>query len=186
MIQDSFVELCVKRDNKKYRITFAVAASIALLLIIVVINVLPIAMGHNIIYFTGLISFGLIYLLYRIIRNMNMEYEIEISNDTFDVARIIARRKREDLASFSVKDCDYIGPVTADRFGNDRNVSEFVLNVTPDTNLKISDENWYALVNQSGDKYMIVFTFKDEMYPVFKRYNPRNTASYTPSTTDEM
>lgn len=181
MLEDTFVELCYKRDNKKYRIMFAVTASIALLIIILFLNVGPILFGKNIIYFTGMISFGFVYLLYRIVRNMNMEYEIELSNDQFDVARIIAKRKREELASFSVKDCDYIGPVTSERFGKDRDNSEFVLNVTPDSKIEIDDKNWYAFVSQQGDKYIVAFTFKDEMYPVFRRYNPRNTANYTPN-----
>jgi len=181
LLEDTFVELCYKRDNKKYRILFGIFASIALLIVIFFLNYVPILFGKNIIFITGMISFGLIYLLYRILRNMNWEYEIELSNDVFDVARIIAGRKREELASFSVKDCEYLGPVTSDRYDRDCGNSVFVLNVTPDSNIEIDDKNWYAFVSQQGEKYIIAFTFKDEMYPVFRRYNPRNTAPYTPN-----
>ena len=109
---------------------------------------------------------------------MQMVYEIEISNDLFEASRIIANKKREDLASFSLKDCEFIGPVTSDRYAEDSGKSEFVLNITKDRKVQISEDTWYCFVSQSGVKYIVAFTFKDEMYSVFRRYNPRNTANY--------
>lgn len=185
MLDDIFVELSYRRNGGKYRIVFIICSSIALLIFLAVLNVIPIIMGYNVIFFTGLISFGLVYLLYRLIRHTDMVYEIELSNDIFDTARIIAGRKREELASFSVKDCEYIGPVTVDRFSKDRDNAEFLLNVTDSSKLEISDRNWYALVTQTGVKYIVAFTFKDDMYKSFRRYNPRNTAPYVPATVSE-
>ncbi|MBR2524807.1 MAG: hypothetical protein IKE53_10290 [Clostridiales bacterium] len=124
MIQDSFIEVHYKRKNGVYGILFTIFSIIALLIVITVLNVVPIFMGYNIIYFTGLISFGLCYLVYLINKKQHLVYEIEISNDEFDVARIIANKKREELASFSIKDCEYIGPVTSDRFSEDSANSE--------------------------------------------------------------
>lgn len=184
MVTDSFIESSYKRDNGAYGVIFTVSASIALLLFLIVVNGLPILLGFNVIFFTGLFSFGLIYLLYRIVRNMQMVYEIEISNDLFEASRIIANKKREDLASFSLKDCEYIGPVTSDRYPEDSGKSEFILNISKDRKVNISDDTWYCFVSQSGVKYIVAFTFKDEMYPVFRRYNPRNTESYVVKTTD--
>ena len=185
MLDDIFVELSYKRNGGRYRIVFIICSSIALLIFLAVLNVIPIIMGYNVIFFTGLISFGLVYLLYRLIRHTDMVYEIELSNDIFDTARIIAGKKREELASFSVKDCEYIGPVTVDRFSKDREDAEFVLNVTDNSKIEISDRNWYALVSQTGVKYMVVFTFKDDMYKSFRRYNPRNTAPYVPAAAED-
>ena len=102
MLDDIFVELSYKRNGGRYRIVFIICSSIALLIFLAVLNVIPIIMGYNVIFFTGLISFGLVYLLYRLIRHTDMVYEIELSNDIFDTARIIAGKKREELASFSV------------------------------------------------------------------------------------
>ena len=176
MLQDSFIEVHYKRDNGAYGVFFCIFIILAAAILIAVLNSVPILLGYNIIYFTGLISFGLIYLVYRIIRNLSIEYEIEISNDLFDVARIIAGRKREELASFSLRECEYIGPTSSDRFSDDSSCSEFVLNVTSDRKVQLSDDIWYAFVSQNGMKFTVVFVYKDEMYPVFRRYNPRNVA----------
>lgn len=179
MLQDSFIEMHYKRDNGAYGVFFSISIILAAAIFIIVLNAVPILLGYNIIYITGLISAGLIYLVYRAIRNLNVEYEIEISNDQFDVARIIAGRKREDLAAFSIKDCEYIGPTDSDRFKEDSDNSEFVLNVTQDRKVVRSSDIWYAFVEQNSLKYIVAFTFKDEMYSVFRRYNPRKVAPYT-------
>ena len=39
----------------------------------------------------------------------------------------------------------------------------------------IDEKYWYWLVPTEGIKVMIVFMYKEEMYPVFRRYNPRGT-----------
>ncbi|SCW27787.1 hypothetical protein SAMN02910456_00273 [Ruminococcaceae bacterium YRB3002] len=181
MLQDSFIEVHYKRDNGTFGIMFKIFVIVALVIFAIIFNGVPILLGYNIIYFTGLITFGLSYLVYRIIKRLDLEYEIEISNDVFDVARIVASRKREELASFSIKDCEYIGPTTSDRFSDDSEASEFVLNVTDMRKITPSDAVWYAFVKQEGISYIVAFVFKDEMYPVFRRYNPRKTAAYVVS-----
>ena len=185
MLQGSFIEVHYKRNNGTYGVVFTVSIIAALVILAVILNGVPILLGYNIIYFTGLITFGLSYLVCRIIKRLDLEYEIEISNDLFDVARIIARRKREELASFSIKDCEYIGPSTSDRFQEDSDNSEFVLNITDMRSLTPRDDVWYAFVKNEGISYIVAFVFKDEMYPVFRRYNPRKTAPYVPKTASE-
>ena len=39
----------------------------------------------------------------------------------------------------------------------------------------IDDKYWYWLFTDEGMKILIVFMYKEEMYPVFRRYNPRGT-----------
>ena len=179
MIQDSFIEVHYKRDNGAYDIFFVIFTILAALIFILVLNIVPIILGYNVIFVTGLISFGLSYLVYRLIRNQNVEYEIEISNDQFDVARIIAGRKREDLASFSIRECEYIGPTTSDRYRSDADNSEFVLNVTSASTISPDESIWYAFVKQENIQYTVAFVYKEEMYPVFRRYNPRKVATIT-------
>ena len=102
-------------------------------------------------------------------------YEIEMSNDLVDCAVINGDNKRDDLVSFSIKDCEYIGPVTSDRYESDKADSHYVVKMTDFKNFDIEDTYWYFLVVQEGAKIMVVFHYKDEMYQVFRRYNPRNT-----------
>ena len=178
MLQDSFIEVHYKRDNGAYGVLFKVFIITAAVIFMFVLNAVPILLGYNIIYVTGLISFGLSYLVYRIIKNQNKEYEIEISNDAFDVARIIGGKKREELASFSIRECEFIGPTSSDRYAEDTEKSEFVLNVTDGRMIERSEDVWYSYVVQGNLKYVVAYVFKEEMYPVFRRYNPRKVAPH--------
>ena len=110
-----------------------------------------------------------------IIKREKKEYEIEISNDLVDCAVIHGDNKRDDLVSFSLKECDYIGPVTSDRFNSDVENANYVLKMTDFKNFDIVDDYWYWAVTSEGLKLVVVFMYKDEMYQVFRRYNPRNT-----------
>lgn len=172
---DSFVyENIVKRDNGTLGKVFSVVSIIALVIFIIFFNGIFILMGLNIIYFTGMISFGLCYLLYRVIKNQNIEYEISIVNDQFSVARIINGKKREQLADFSIKDCEYLGPLDSDRFNDDLQNAEFCLNCT-DVRQPQGDDYWYAFCTEGSYKYIVMFVYEEEMYDQFRRFNVRRT-----------
>ncbi len=174
-MEDLFYEKCVKRDQGKVGKLFPVVSITALIIFMVFFNGIPILFGYNIIYFTGMISFGLCYLVYRLIKNMNVEYQIEITNDNFEVTKVTNQKKLDLLADFSIKECEYIGAVTSDRFKDDAEQSEYVLNCTEKREYDISDDVWYVFLTQDRVKFIVVFDFDTEMYPMFRRYNPRGT-----------
>lgn len=177
-MEDQFYENNVKRDQGTMGKLFPVFSITALVILLVFLNGIPILFGYNIIYFTGMISFGLCYLLYRTIKNMNVEYSIEITNDNFEVSKITNKKKIDVLADFSIRDAEYIGSVTSDRFNEDLNKSQFVLNCTSKREYEISDDNWYVFLKQEGVDFIVIFEFEPEMYPILRRYNPRKTQQY--------
>ena len=174
-MEDLYCEKTVKRDLGNKRKVFPVVIITALVIFLVFLNGIPILFGFNIIYFTGMISFGLCYLVYRIIKSLNIEYEISLTNEEFEASKIINLKKKELLASFSIKDCEYIGSVTSDRFKEDLEKADFTLNCTSKTEYDISDDNWYVCITQERVRYNLVFEFDPEMYQNFRRYNPRGT-----------
>ena len=174
-MEDLFFESCVKRDHGTKGKLFPIVTVTALVIFMVFFNGIPIIFGYNIIYFTGMISFGLSYLVYRINKNMNIEYQIEITNDNFEVTKITNRKKMEMLSSFSIKECEYIGPISSDRFADDVNKADFTLNCTAYKDYDISDDIWYVFLTQDRTPYMVIFEFDEQMYPIFRRYNPRGT-----------
>ena len=174
-MEDLFYERCVKRDHGAMGKLFPVVTVTALVIFMVFFNGIPILFGYNIIYFTGMISFGLCYLVYRLNKNLNVEYQIEITNDSFEVTKITNHKKLDLLADFSIKECEYIGPVTSDRFSEDKDNSEYILNCTAKKEYEISDDIWYAYLTQDKVRFSVVFDYDDEMYPIFRRYNPRGT-----------
>ena len=174
-MEDLFFESCVKRDHGTVGKLLPVVSIIALVIFMVFFNGVPILFGYNIIFFTGMTSFGLCYLLYRALKNLKYEYQIEITNDSFQATKITNKKKMEVLADFSIKDCEYIGPITSDRFVEDLEKSDFALNCTSLKKYDITDDYWYIFLTQDKTPYCVIFEFDEEMYPIFRRYNPRGT-----------
>lgn len=175
MLQDSFIETSVKRKTGFTEVVFNTFLITACIILVFFINFIPLSLGYNAWFITGIISFGIVAGVVIIIKRESKIYEIEMSNDLVDCAVIHSDNKRDDLLSFSIKDCEYIGPVTSDRYESDKSDSNLVIKMTDFKNFEIEDTYWYFLVVNEGYKIMIVFHYKEEMYPVFRRYNPRNT-----------
>lgn len=174
-MNDYIYEDLVQKDNGRMGFLFPILSYTAFIIFAVLFNVVPILLGFNIIYFTGMISFGIWYLIFRLNKNLKVEYEISIVNDQFTVTSITNGKKREILADFSLRDADYIGPVTKDRFSTDKEKAAFTLNTTGFESIPNSDDVWYILVNEGNYRFIEAFNFKDEMYQNFRRYNPRGT-----------
>ncbi|MBR2550095.1 MAG: hypothetical protein IKE92_08795 [Clostridiales bacterium] len=175
MLQDSFVETSVKRKNGFTEVIFNTFLITTAIIAIVFSFLMPIFVGENLYFISGILSFAIVAGVVVLIKRQHKEYEVEISNDLVDCAIILGDNKRDELISFSIKDCEYIGPVTSDRYKSDKENAGIVIKMTDYKEFDIDEKYWYWLVPTEGIKVMIVFMYKEEMYPVFRRYNPRGT-----------
>ena len=175
MLQDSFVETSVKRKNGLAEVVFNTFLITTAIIAVFFAFLIPIYTGYNLYFISGILAFGIVAGTVVLIKRQHKEYEIEISNDLVDCATILGKNKRDELISFSLKDCEYIGPVTSDRFNSDKEKAGIVIKMTDYKNFDIDEKYWYWLLPTDGINVMIVFMYKEEMYPVFRRYNPRGT-----------
>ena len=175
MIDDVFVENIIKREKTTANRLFTIMSVIATVLLIFFLNAFPILLGYNIIFLTGIISFGLGYLCYWLNKRQNVEYETSLTNDEFTLTRIYNESKRELITEFKIKECKRIAPLTADTFKSDLSEGKLTLNATRLHDYAISDNNWYCLVDSDGYKFVVIFEFQEKMYKAFRRYNPRAT-----------
>lgn len=175
MYNDFSFEDSIRRDNGTMGKIYPIMAFTAALIFVFFLNAIPIIVyGKNIIFFTGMISFGLLYLVYRSCKKLKFEYELEIVNDIFSITKVIDQKKRIELCEFSLRDCEHIGPVTEERFPDDKIKGEFDYNCTSRRKFELSENTWYALVNSDGFSYVVIFEFRKPMYKIFRRFAPRN------------
>ena len=188
MLNDYVYENLVARDNGKLGKIFPWVSYTALVLFIIIFNVLVLVLFGNFIFISGMLSFGLWFLVNRANRNMRIEYELNISNDSVTMTKIIDQRKRVSACDFSIReDSIYIGPVTSDKFNDHLIESDYIVNGTADSPFKSDDPNiWYCYVGQMGMKYIMLFNFKPEMYPNFRRYAPRKIEAYVAPAEETM
>lgn len=178
MYEDSFIESHVTRNGGK-NIVLRLLAIAGLIAVILAINIFGFSMfGAAALYITMMLSVTLIFVFVFMFKRSYAEYEIEISNDNVNVAKIMGQSSRVELMDFSIKDCIYIGPVTCDRYESDLKDAAIKLAVTEKKEYPIEEDIWYMTYKEEDFVCMLVFEFKPEMYKVFRRYNPRNTAFY--------
>ena len=175
MLQDSFIETSVRRKNGISEVLFNTFLITTAIIAIVLCFIFPLYVGENLYFISGILAFGIVAGVVILIKRQHKEYEVEISNDLVDCAIILGDNKRDELISFSLKDCEYIGPVTSDRFKTDKEKANITIKMTDYKEFDIDEKYWYWLIPTECIKVMIVFIYKDEMYPVFRRYNPRGT-----------
>ena len=175
MLQDSFIETSVKRKNGIAEVIFNTFLVTTAIIAVFFAFLIPIYTGENLYFISGILAFGIVAGTVVLIKRQHKEYEIEMSNDLVDCAVILGTNKRDELISFSLKDCEYIGPVTSDRFKSDKEKSNIMIKMTDYKEFDIDEKYWYWLLPTEGIKVLIVFMYKEEMYPVFRRYNPRGT-----------
>ncbi|MCQ2528238.1 MAG: hypothetical protein MJ108_03870 [Saccharofermentans sp.] len=171
---DMAYEDIVKRDNGKMgRIVFPLVVTLALIFFIIIFLYLFTIL--DLFYIAGMASLGLCYLVYYKFKSFNnTEFEIEFINEYFSVAKVQRQKKRTELAEFSFRDCDYIGPTTESKFAECLENAAFKLNITSHRNYEISDKIWFCSVKGEGYNYIVIFEFKNPMYKFFRRFNPRN------------
>ena len=176
MVQDTFVESLVVRKNGINGVIYTVTAIVVALILIVLINLVPfIFWGSDVWPVTSFFSVALVFGLVWLLKQQHKEYEFEMSNDVFECAAIKGKNKREDLLCFSIKECEYIGPVTSERFGRDKSQANLKIYLTDLADFPIDEKYWYFYLTHEGIRFVVVFMYKPEMYKVFRRFNPRAT-----------
>jgi hypothetical protein len=107
---DIFHEQIVKKPNTPLRIAARVgiafgAALLAAIVLFLLMTFFPMAV---------LIAGALVYLGWYLASSFNVEYEYILTNDDFDIDKIIAKRKRKRLVSMKVSSFSDFFPYTAE------------------------------------------------------------------------
>ncbi len=172
---DVYCENLVKRkftpqDKKKIKTLFVtlIASSVLFILIIPAI-VLKIGLAY-ITTVSMAIYVVIIILIWRTLKKMQLEYEYIITNDTLDVDKIIAQKKRERQISLELKSVEEVGIFDEKAFGG-RN---FDYIVRAEKNL-LDKTNLYMLISHPEYKRtLIVLTPDDKMLDALRKtLNPR-------------
>ena len=93
---DSYCEYIVKKKNGGKELAIQALIVVAALAVFALFMVLG-AVIPNFSMITTLLAFGALYGGYRLITNMNVEYEYIVTNGEMDIDKIIAKRSRKRL-----------------------------------------------------------------------------------------
>ncbi len=161
---DVFCETLIKRkfsdkDRSKIKLLFALLV-ITSVIFIIVIPFLCLTRGIAYISTVSLAIYGLIiYLVWRTLKAMQLEFEYIITNDCLDVDKIIAQKKRSRLISIDLKTVESVGRYTASEFEGKTFDTEIRAEKNP-----AGFENFYiTLSHPTHRRTLIVFTPDEAM-----------------------
>ncbi len=178
MIDEIFIERLTKRKLSSIDFVYFLFVISGSFIFAVALNYIPFLFGWNIIFITGVLTIGFGFLIYLLLRRRMVEYEMILTNGNVSITRIVSKKIREELADFSLRDCEYIGSVTSERFTSDKKKSNFTINITSKRKYEICDDNWYYFASMGGYSCVIVFEFVPSLYKSFRRFNARKTMPY--------
>ena len=113
--------------------------------------------------FVLLIDAGVVYGAYILITHFNVEYEYILTNGDIDIDKIIAKRKRKRVLSFSTKEFEIVAPYKQGE--NSTNVL--------DLGTRNYENAYYAVFSKDGQKKTLVFNPPQKMIEAMKTYSPR-------------
>ena len=167
---DIFVEQMVTKNKnmKDYiRIVLCLIASFALIFAVIMSPGIP---GIGAIVFT--ICVGLIYLMYRLICNTNLEYEYCFTNGNLDVDVIINARSRKNMIDLNTRKIEIMATRKNRAFNlnmQDRSLKK----IYACTDLNAEDLCFMIYIDDNGSRKMLLFNPNEEIKEGIRRYNPQ-------------
>ncbi len=181
-MKDIFLEKIVthKKGLPEFFIRFMII--VTTITVVVAINILALIAAPELSPFTAMISFGLIYIAYRLFISTNVEYEYSLTNDELNIERITAKRKRKQVFYASCKSFDRVAPISDPEYIHKLESSTAIHDYSSSAS---RDDTWYIALNYQGRNRILLFDLDDRFIEVFRRYNPRNVAALPIKKTEE-
>lgn len=180
---DVFSETLIKRkynkqDKNKIKILFATLL-ICSVIFILVIPFFAIGMGLAYITTVSLALYGIIiFVVWRVLKKMQLEYEYIIVNDTLDVDMIVAQKKRSRLITIELKTVEAAGRYTHGQFEG----RAFETVIHAERNLEGHENFYITLSHPSARRTLLVFTPDEPMLSALHKTLPRQIEKTLPVT----
>ena len=180
---DIFCETLVKRkftpkDRTKIKLLFALLL-ICSVIFILVIPAIVLANGLAYITTISLLIYGLIiFLVWKKLKSMQLEYEYIIVNDTLDIDMIVAQKKRSRLLSLDLKTVEAAGRYQRGQFEG----RPFDTVIHAEKNLDGHDNFYMLLSHPTARRTIIIFTPNEEMLGVLHQTLPRQISKTLPAS----
>ena len=173
---DNFVEQLVakKADGKAYFLRVLIALFAALMVALGIVATVMFAFPLLL-----LVSVGACYLAWWLFGSTSIEYEYIVTNNDFDVDKIIGKRSRKRLISVQLDKATEFGEYTSDRIGQGADATVMAADGT-------GGNVWYLLINSDDyGKLLILFTPTAETLECINHGVPYTVKIKLPEKTEE-
>jgi len=169
-VKDVFLEKIVTHRKSPFELFLKFMIVLTTITVILVVNLNVMFYIPQLMPLALMLSFGLVYLGYRLFTSINVEYEYSLTNDDLTIERISAKRKRKVVFSASCKSFERVAPISDPEYLNRLKSSAAFI----DFSSSDREITWYIFLTRGGRKTTILFDYDERFISVFQRYNPRN------------
>ena len=179
---DIFIEYMIKKQ-RDVKDNLVVAGTVVLALILtVVLFVLMMAMvssGVNIASSIGLLLIaGVWYGAYILKNSRSIEYEYILTNNYFDVDKIMAKKGRKRLLSIDFSEASTVANIKDNDHNHAYKNNNGAGKVMDLTGNKLIGDVYYIDTQVEGERKLILFQPTSKMLDSIRKSNPRNVFIY--------
>lgn len=167
---DTFIEKIVSRKKGAREGLIASGIVIGAIAVFFIFQMLTAMFGINLGSIGLFLGVGIIYLAYRLIIGLNVEFEYVVTNGDVDIDKIIARRNRKRIFSGSCKDFDIVARVSSSGFEEAARNAKVKIDAT---SMPGSDGAYYVTLNYKGERTIVIFEPDERMLANFRTFIPR-------------
>lgn len=180
---DVFSETLVKRkfnkqERKKIKILFATLLICSVVFILLVPAVALLLKVGGIITVSLIAYAVIIFLVWRTLKKMQLEYEYIIVNDTLDIDEIVAQKKRSRLITIELKTVEAAGRYTKGQFEG----RAFETVIHAEKNVEGHDNFYITLSHPTAHRTLLVFTPDEAMLSALHKTLPRQIEKTLPAS----
>lgn len=164
---DVFMEKIIKKNKTTQdRVITALIVFAALILSFISLNLSKI-LGM----LSTIISFGILYFAYILIKNRSVEFEYIVTNGEIDIDKIMSKSRRKRIFSANCKDFDIVAKVRSDKYTSE--VKKIDNKIMVATSMDVEGLYFFTL-NYKGKRTVVFFEPDEKMLTNFRTYIPRN------------
>jgi hypothetical protein len=165
---DIFHEQIVKKQ--KTAKDSLLKAGLIILAIIVVLATFMIPILRSLSIIATLIVMGAVWGAYYISKGLNVEFEYSVTNNYFDISKIMNKSRRKELYSIDCKNVIKMGKLEFNNGVDSSPKAEKIVDVTSGTN---KDNVYYFIVKKEEKTMKIYFEPNEDILQACKKAVPR-------------
>ena len=121
----------------------------------------------------ALLAAGVIYVLWRFVSSGNLEFEYALTNDEFEVDKIIAKKRRKRIVSIKCSEIGIMAPVNSNEYESRKNNKTYEKLIDTSSGL-LSENLYFADFSYKQQRVRMLFEPNDKMKLSMKTFNPHN------------
>ncbi len=167
---DTFIEYMLKAKKTGATIFREFLIIFGCLLVLLLLTFIFLFLPPVFMNFLPMLLLGAIYLSYRLLASLDIEYEYILTNGELDVDKIINRKRRKRLITVHSKTFIEFGKAEKKDFSDKKKEFSRVIDASGHSSAFC---DYYAVFYKNGQKIKLIFNPTGKMIDVFKFYAPR-------------